>query len=103
VHPIDAAAAGIDDGELASVCSASGAITVPVEITDRVAPGVCSLPHGWGHDAPGVGTRVARQHAGVNSNVLSSPEIDPLSGTAVLNGIAVRLSAARPKTGAVAP
>ena len=54
-----------------------------------------SIPHGWGHDAPGVKMRVASDHAGVNSNVLADEsQIDPLSGNAVLNGIPVEVRAA---------
>ncbi len=53
-------------------------------------PGVVSIPHGWGHDAPGVRLRVAREHAGVNSNLLADETlVEPLSGNAVLNGIPV--------------
>ena len=38
---------------------------------------------------------VAREHAGVNSNVLTDEDVvEPLSGTAVLNGIPVELEAA---------
>jgi len=52
------------------------------------------LPHGWGHDEPGTRQSVAREYAGVNSNVLTDHEaIDPLSGNAVLNGIPVSLAA----------
>jgi anaerobic selenocysteine-containing dehydrogenase len=59
-------------------------------VTESIRPGVVSLPHGWGHDVPGTQLRVAAEHAGVNSNVLSDDEaIDPLSGTSVLNGIPV--------------
>ena len=37
---------------------------------------------------------MARAHAGVNSNVLADGELlEPLSGTAVLNGIPVKLAA----------
>ena len=32
---------------------ARAASTAEVEVTDAVMPGVVSLPHGWGHDAPG--------------------------------------------------
>src|SRR3546814_18404292 len=61
-------------------------------------PGVVSLPHGWGHDAPSARLSVAAEHAGVNSNVLADTELfDPVSGTAVLNGIPVEVvAAARP-------
>ena len=34
-------------------------------------PGVVSLPHGWGHDAPGARLAVAGAHAGVNANLLA--------------------------------
>ena len=58
-------------------------------------PGVVSLPHGFGHDAPGAQLRVAERQAGVNSNRLCDEEaLDALSGNAVLNGIPVAVSAA---------
>jgi hypothetical protein len=51
---------------------------------------VVSLPHGWGHDREGADMAVARAHAGVNSNVLTDEAaVEPLTGTAVLNGIPV--------------
>jgi anaerobic selenocysteine-containing dehydrogenase len=68
-----------------------------VEVTDAIRPGVVSIPHGFGHDAPDVRMRVAREYAGVNSNVLTDEELfDPLSGNAVLNGIPVSVSPASP-------
>ena len=75
--------------------SRTGKIVVPVEVTDAIRPGAASIPHGWGHDLDGVELTVARRHAGVNSNVLADDElIDPLSGTAVLNGIPVEIAPA---------
>jgi anaerobic selenocysteine-containing dehydrogenase len=95
VHPDDAARLGLADGEEAIVRSRAGEIAVPVEITDEVMPGVVSIPHGWGHDLPGVALSVAGRHAGTNSNVLADELlVEPLSGTAVLNGIPVELEAA---------
>jgi anaerobic selenocysteine-containing dehydrogenase len=29
---------------------------VEVKVSDEVMPGVISLPHGWGHDLPGIQT-----------------------------------------------
>jgi len=93
VHPADAARLGLEDGEPARVSSRAGAIEVPVELTEDIMPGVVSIPHGWGHDAPGTAMRVAAEHAGVNSNVVADEElVDPISGTAVLNGIPVELA-----------
>jgi anaerobic selenocysteine-containing dehydrogenase len=93
VHPDDATRLGLRDGEPARVSSRAGAIEVPVEVTDAVMPGVVSIPHGWGHDAPGARMRVAAAHAGANSNILADETLlDPLSGNAVLNGIPVELA-----------
>jgi len=95
VHPDDASTFGLADGGAASVTSRVGSVQARVEVTDAIRPGVVSLPHGWGHDVPGVRMRVAEEHAGVNSNVLSDDEaIDPLSGTSVLNGIPVTVAPA---------
>jgi anaerobic selenocysteine-containing dehydrogenase len=98
VHPADAERLGLVDGEEAVVRSRAGEIVVPVEVTDDVMPGVVSIPHGWGHDLPGVSLGVAGEHAGTNSNVLADELLlEPLSGTAVLNGIPVELEPARPR------
>jgi anaerobic selenocysteine-containing dehydrogenase len=95
VHPQDAERLGLADGEAAVVRSRAGAVVVPVEVTDDVMPGVVSIPHGWGHDLPGVDLGVAGEHAGTNSNVLADELLlEPLSGTAVLNGIPVELAPA---------
>jgi anaerobic selenocysteine-containing dehydrogenase len=92
VHPDDAARLGLADGEVARVASTSGEIELPVEITDKIMPGVVSIPHGWGHGVDGVRASVASEHAGANSNVLApSTLIDELSGNAVLNGIPVEI------------
>ena len=95
VHPDDAAALGLADGDAARVASRVGEVTVPVEVTDAIRPGVVSIPHGWGHDVSGVRMRVASAHAGVNSNVLSDETlVDAISGNAVLNGIPVSIAPA---------
>ena len=93
VHPDDAARLGLEDGDRARVSSAVGSLEATVELTDSIMPGVVSIPHGWGHDAPGVRMDVAREHAGVNSNLLADEsQVDPVSGNAVLNGIPVELA-----------
>jgi anaerobic selenocysteine-containing dehydrogenase len=90
VHPDDAARLGLTDGGRATIRSRVGAVDAPVEVTDAIRPGVVSLPHGWGHDVAGVDLDVARAHAGTNSNVLTDEDVvEPLTGTAVLNGIPV--------------
>jgi anaerobic selenocysteine-containing dehydrogenase len=95
IHPEDAARLGLADGGRVLVRSAAGRLEAPVELTDAIMPGVVSIPHGWGHDAPGVRMGVASAHAGVNSNVLADESlVEPLSGNAVLNGIPVEIAAA---------
>ncbi|MDV3126726.1 molybdopterin-dependent oxidoreductase [Mycobacterium sp. 21AC1] len=91
IHPTDAERLGL--GRSARVTSRAGTIDAPVEVTDTVSPGVVSLPHGWGHDEAGTASGVAARRPGVNSNVLADGvELDPLSGTAVLNGIPVQIT-----------
>jgi len=93
VHPDDAAAHGLADGGQACVRAATGELVVDVEVTADVRPGVVSLPHGWGHDVPGVRMGVAQARPGVNSNALTDPgDLDPLSGTVSLNAIPVSLA-----------
>ena len=95
VHPDDAERLGLADGGAArGSARASGELVAPVEVTDEIMPGVVSIPHGWGHDAPGVRLGVAAEHAGVNSNLLAPVEVDVPSGNAVLNGIPVEVTAA---------
>ncbi len=93
VHPEDAARLGLTDGGAARLKGDGGEVEVPVEITDSVRPGVVSLPHGWGHDRPGTRLTVAAADPGVNVNQLNAGRLlDPLSGTAVLNGLPVVLT-----------
>jgi anaerobic selenocysteine-containing dehydrogenase len=92
VNPGDASRVGLADGGAAKVSSRVGAVVADVEVTDAVMPGVVSLPHGWGHDVPGVQMSIAAAHAGVNSNLLADEELfDVISGNAVLNGIPVEV------------
>nr|WP_309233472.1 hypothetical protein [Conexibacter sp. W3-3-2] len=66
-----------------------------MELTEDVMPGVVSIPHGWGHGVAGTRMDVAGAHAGVNSNVLTDElVVEPLTGTAVLNGIPVDVAPA---------
>jgi anaerobic selenocysteine-containing dehydrogenase len=94
VHPHDAARIGIADGSVARISSEAGSIVAPVEITDEMMPGIVSLPHGWGHDKPGTRLSVAREHPGVNNNLLAPGEfVDVPSGNAAVNGIPVEIVA----------
>jgi len=90
IHPDDATRLGLDENNMASVTSRNGSLEIPIEITDAIMPGVVSIPHGWGHTLSRTKIRIASEHAGVNTNVLTDEvEVDSLSGNAVLNGIPV--------------
>jgi anaerobic selenocysteine-containing dehydrogenase len=92
VNPADAKDVEAADGDRVRVVSASGAIELPIELTDDVAPGTIAVPHGWGHR--GGGWQIANAVGGANVNELTSarPEdLERLSGMAHLNGVAVRL------------
>ncbi|HSK07511.1 MAG TPA: molybdopterin dinucleotide binding domain-containing protein, partial [Acidimicrobiia bacterium] len=91
INPEDAERIGVARGGRVEVASPAGKLVVPVEITQDIMPGVVSLPHGWGHDLDGSALSVAAERPGVNSNRLSTGQIDPVSGNAVLNGIPVEV------------
>ena len=94
VHPADAARLGLHDGTLARLANGPRQITAQVQISDEMMPGVMSLPHGWGHDLPGTRLHVAAERPGANLNaLLDDQQRDPLSGNAVLGGVAVTVHA----------
>jgi anaerobic selenocysteine-containing dehydrogenase len=78
LHPSDAERLGVADGEPVRVSARTGAIELTAELTADVMPGVVSIPHGWER---------------ANSNVLSDERlVEPLTGTAVLNGLPVTVA-----------
>ncbi|HEU5113838.1 MAG TPA: molybdopterin-dependent oxidoreductase, partial [Acidimicrobiia bacterium] len=91
ISDVDAQRLGLGSDARAKVSSSAGTLTVPIEITDSIMPGVVSLPHGWGHDLEGSALSVAAERPGVNTNRLSTGAMDPVSGNAVLNGIPVEV------------
>ena len=94
IHPQDAANAGLQDGAQAKLSNQQGELLVQVELSDAMMPGVISLPHGWGHDLANTQMQVASERPGVNLNALLSDQVrDPLSGNAVLSGVAVQICA----------
>ncbi len=97
IHPEDAVVRGIESGDMVTVTSRTGSVSVPAEVSDEVMRGVVSLPHGFGHNRPGVRLQVARQHAGVSLNDLTDHELcDELTGTAAINGVPVEVGSTAP-------
>jgi anaerobic selenocysteine-containing dehydrogenase len=93
VHPDDAAGLGLTDGGRAHLTGPRGhSVDARVTVSDEVMPGVISLPHGWGHHLSGVRLALASERPGANLNALLDERLrDPLSGNAVLSGVAVRV------------
>jgi anaerobic selenocysteine-containing dehydrogenase len=93
IHPDDAAAQGIEDGDPCRITSPHGSIEIPAKLTDEITRGTIAVPHGWGHRG---GWTTANAAGGVNVNRLASsdPEdLERLAGMAFLNGIPIRLEA----------
>ena len=90
MHPRDAAARGVETGAVVKLRSRVGEVRAPVHVSDEVAPGVVSLPHGWGHGRDGVELRVARERPGASINDVTDDErVDVLSGNAAFSGTPV--------------
>ena len=85
----------MSDGALATLRNGAGQLRAQVRLSLDMMPGVVSLPHGWGHDLPGTQLSVAAQRPGANINTLLDDQSrDPLSGNAVLSGVAVSMEPA---------
>lgn len=95
MHPDDLASRQLSDGQRVRVSSRIGMIEVHVLASLEMMPGVVSLPHGWGHDRPGVQMSIASAQPGASANDLTDErQLDELSGNAALNGVPVQVAAA---------
>lgn len=95
LHPDDAAARHLTDGDVVRVSSRVGTIELPVQVSDEMRAGVVSIPHGFGHGRTGVGWTHAASKPGVSVNDITDPTVlDRLSGNAAYNSVAVRVEAA---------
>ncbi|MET0547453.1 MAG: molybdopterin-dependent oxidoreductase [Caulobacterales bacterium] len=92
LHPDDAQARGVEDGDWIEVSSVAGRITLPASVDAAMMPGVVCIPHGWGHDEEGARLQLAAQRPGANFNTLTDyRDFDVPSGNSVLNGIPVEV------------
>lgn len=101
MHPVDADARQLVSGQRVRVRSRTGEVRATLSVSDEVAPGVVSLPHGWGHRRPGVVQRVASAHPGVSQNdVTDELRVDALTGGAAFSGTPVVVEASADAAGA---
>jgi anaerobic selenocysteine-containing dehydrogenase len=95
MHPTDLATRGLVDGQMVEIVSRTGSVKVAVQATERMMPGVVSLPHGFGHNRPGTRLGLAHIHPGASYNDVSDEkQIDAISGNGALNGVPVEVRAA---------
>ena len=93
IHPEDAARLGIEDGGDVVVRSRVGAATMPAEVTEAMAPGVVSIPQGWGQKNGKIRAASAQPTVSIN-DLTDDMRIDPVSGNAAFNGVAVSVQPA---------
>jgi len=86
IHPDDAAALGISEGDRVMVSSDVARIELPATITDKVSPGLVATHHGWGSRVFDPTTGQATQVHGANRNLLiHGDHVDRFSQTSGLN------------------
>jgi anaerobic selenocysteine-containing dehydrogenase len=94
INTKDAERLSIADGQSVKVTSRVGSIELPAEVTDNIAIGVVSIPHGYGHGRTGVNLDIATEHAGVSINDLTDETvIDELTGNAAFTSVMVKIEA----------
>lgn len=94
INPNDAEALNLVNNQVVKVSSRVGNVQIPCEITENIARGVVSIPHGYGHGREGVKLDIATNYAGISINDLTDElEIDKLTGNAALSGVKVSLEA----------
>lgn len=90
IHPADARALGVADGDRLLVESRTGSIEVEVRVDEGIQPSCVSLPHGFGLGYTGSdGERVVRGPA-INA-LTASDHCDPLAKTPYHKTVPVRL------------
>ena len=90
----DAAERGLVDGDRVNVASRVTTVTAELRIDDALRPGVASMPHGWGHDGPGLRTSRSASAPGSNYNALvdDTTELEALTASPIFNGVPVTVT-----------
>jgi formate dehydrogenase len=92
VHPEDARALSIVDGDEVEVGSEQGAVRLRARITDEMRRGVIAVPHGWGHEGTSVKRAASLPGANINRVIPGGrSHIEPVSGMAIMMGHAVEV------------
>ena len=91
MHPADAVARGIGDGDVVRLFNAEGAAQVPVRLCDDLAPGVVCLPEGVWVELDGSGLDMAGA-----ANMLTSTQGTAPATAVIMHGVGVQVSARKP-------
>jgi anaerobic selenocysteine-containing dehydrogenase len=92
INRTDAESLNLENNKLVKISSRVGTVELPCEITENIARGVVSIPHGYGHGRKGVRLDIAKNYAGVSINDLTDElEIDELTGNAAFSGVRVNI------------
>ncbi|MRH87085.1 molybdopterin-dependent oxidoreductase [Nocardia sp. SYP-A9097] len=93
VHPEDAAALDVRDGDQLEIASRRGRAVLPVQISDRVLPGNCFAPFHWNDE----------QGEYLTINAVTNDAVDPASLQPEFKACAVRLRKVAAVSGPVRP
>lgn len=92
INRADAERLNLQNNQTVKVSSRTGTVELPAEITEAIAPGVVSIPHGYGHGRAGVRLDTAKTRAGVSINDLTDHTlVDELTGNAAFSNTKVRV------------
>jgi anaerobic selenocysteine-containing dehydrogenase len=78
MHPLDAAERQLADGARVRVASRTGTVDTELELTDALARGVVSLPHGFASPSA--------------NDITDELLVEPLCGGSILNGVPVTIA-----------
>jgi anaerobic selenocysteine-containing dehydrogenase len=82
LNPDDARQRNIRDNDPVWISSDAGRICLRAKLSEEMTPGVVAVPHGWGHKK--AHSTHAAGHGGDNINKVILPEMDPVSGQAMM-------------------
>ena len=92
IHPADAEALSIADGDQIEIGTDQGAVRLLARLTDEVRPGVVAVPHGWGHKGAPVQRAAALPGANINEVIPGGhANLEPVSGMAIMMGHEVQV------------
>jgi anaerobic selenocysteine-containing dehydrogenase len=86
LHPDDAAARSIADGDMVRVSNARGEVVARARLGDVVRPGVVALPSGWW---------ASRSPGGTMANALTTPELTDRGGGGAFHSARVEVAPVR--------